>query len=201
MLGLSGIHWMFVPHTRTVFHPHEVMLAKASILQEEAGGPFPVTRAFFLHAMVMPVIDRIPQKYEKRGWLLTVQHSQPGSASPWGVVAVVCWAGLLGFGVWGAIRDRVNRRVVLVLGLSLAGQLALHLIFGEETFLYALHVIPLLIVLAAFGSLTSARRTVLALAVTCLVGAAVNNSRQLGDALRFVQGYAGTLEGPPQLER
>jgi hypothetical protein len=53
---------------------------------------------------------------------------------------------------------------MLVAGL--AGQFALHAVYGIETFLYALHFQPLLVLLVAYGTRTRLRPLLLA---ACLV--------------------------------
>jgi hypothetical protein len=57
----------------------------------------------------------------------------------------------------------------------LSGQLALHTVYGGETFLYSLHWLPFLVVLAALGTLTRQRILVRILGVGLLVTVAINN--------------------------
>jgi hypothetical protein len=65
-------------------------------------------------------------------------------------------------------------------------QLALHSVFGRETFLYGPHILPLLLVVAAFGALTRLRYVVFALAALLLVSSGVNNLTLLRGALELV---------------
>ncbi len=159
------------------------------VMQPESAHPLRVMNAFIFHPMVMPAIQVVEQ--QDRPWRrMTVQPSRPGSATPWGAAAVLLWAALLGLGGWGWWqRMRTDaRRVPVMLGLLLAGQLGLHMVYGaEETFLYALHWAPLLIVLAALGTLTRARLVALALAAALAVCAGINNVRQFGAATAFAQ--------------
>jgi len=48
---------------------------------------------------------------------------------------------------------RKHLRLRVVLGLTILGQLALHTVYGNETFLYTLNFLPLLVVLAALSTL------------------------------------------------
>jgi hypothetical protein len=73
----------------------------------------------------------------------------------------------------------------LVLGLTLLGQLGLHILYGNETFLYALHFAPLLILLAALSTLTRARLLGLLLAVMLLLTAGIDNSEQFQQATKY----------------
>ena len=81
----------------------------------------------------------------------------------------------LALGAWGLFAGKRRPRLRLVIGLVLAGQLVLHLLYGDETFLYALHYLPFLVLLAACGALTKARPVVLILALLLTVGTAANN--------------------------
>lgn len=189
---LSGIQRIFLPYERTMFQQRAAM---GFVLRPEAGGPLAISRGLFLHSMVMPHIGRMPQRLGP-GWSLSVQHSPAGSSGLWGAAATVCWMALLGAGVWGALRDRTNRNLTRVLGALLAAQWMLHLVFGKETFLYALHVIPLLALLVAFGTFTPARRLVLGLAAVFVVTASVNNAARFQEALQTARAYVATFDEP-----
>lgn len=159
-------------------------------------------RSFFAHTMVMPDLIIDAHKYDPPHWpIMVTQPAIPGSGSLWGMVAVVSWMALFGLGVWGFFRDRENRKLRWVLGLTLLGQLVLHLIYGEETFLYALHFVPLLVVLAAFSTFTRVRPIALILAIVVLVTAAMNNYRVFQQATDFVQrqSMVGWLDSPVPL--
>jgi hypothetical protein len=125
---------------------------------------------------------------------LLVQFSSPGSASVWGAFAVVLWTALLGLGLWSFFTIKQHRKFRIVLGLTLLGQLALHLVYGEETFLYAIHFIIFFIPLVAFSTLTRSRPLALILAGMLALSAGVNNSLQLDKAIKFVDGVAPTRD-------
>ena len=82
-----------------------------------------------------------------------------------GIVAVVCWVAMLGCGVAGGLRTARLRRFLLTVGGFVVLQCALHLLYGQVTFLYAAHIIPALIACAALGWFS--RQRWLALAVAC----------------------------------
>lgn len=86
------------------------------------------------------------------------------------------------------------------LGVLILGQLGLHLLFGDETFLYSLHWLPLLVVLAALPTLTRARIWARGCALALIVCAGVNNSAQLSLAVDRVRGYPA-LEASEEPER
>jgi len=163
-------------------------LASRFLVSPRSGGSAAITRSFVWHSMVMPAVDVVDTK--KQPLRMVTQPSPPGSGTPWGRAAVWLWSALLGLGVWAAwARRKRNAPLRRVLGLVLLGQLILHLLYGEETFLYSLHWLPLLVILAAFSALTRLRPVALTLATALLVCAGVNNFWQFEVAVRQVDRF------------
>lgn len=159
------------------------------VLSPQSGGPLQVIKSFVCDTMVMPTINI--GKYTPHDWLvMSIQSSRPGSASLWGTVAVVLWTALLGLGLWGFFSIKQHLKFRIVLGLTLLGQLALHFVYGEETFLYSLHFVILLVVLVAFSTLTPARPLALLLTGMLVLSAGINNGLQLNKAIEFVESVA-----------
>ena len=93
---------------------------------------------------------------------------------------------------------RPVRRFGIVLGLTALWHLALHLVYGgEETFLYSLHWLPLLVVIAAFGTMTRARAVARVLAAALVACATVNNQRQFTQAVNAVPHYLTIQDTTP----
>ncbi|MBI3912360.1 MAG: pentapeptide repeat-containing protein, partial [Armatimonadetes bacterium] len=157
------------------------------IFHERAGGPAHIGSAFFFHSIVMPAFRLHAPSALARANLLTVQLSPPGSSSALGLVAVALWLILLALGIWAALSLRSNARCRAVVALAVIGQLTLHLIYGFETFLYSLHFGPLLVVLAAFSTLSKARMVALPVAIALVVCAGLNNVRQFHAASLHVR--------------
>ena len=187
VVALWAVQMRLFPTSRFFIRPQ---VNTSWVLQPESAEPLRVLGAFVFHPMVMPAVDETGQR--DRPWArLTVQDSLPGSGGVWGAVGAALWAILLGLGAWGLARSRPRRQMALVIGLALAGQLGLHLVYGaEETFLYSLHWLPLLIAVAACSVLTPARRPALVMAGALAVCALVNNTAQWRKAARFVRHYA-----------
>lgn len=159
-----------------------------------SGGPFHVAGAFFYHSLIMPAIHWIANPYPDIAgsvWpvIMSVQNSALGSAGPWGRVAVVLWTALLMIGVWALFFLKEQRKLRLVVGLLLSGQLGLHIFYGEETFLYSLDFVILLVLLAALGSLTRLRRVVIGLVIFLIPCIAITNASQFNKALGIFQHY------------
>jgi hypothetical protein len=155
-----------------------------------AGGPWQVVKVFVFHSMVMPEIqeyvDALGRRPTRTVTVMSVQASKAGSGSVWSAVAVVLWALFLGTGFWGLISVDGHLRLRIAVSLVLLGQLSLHLLYGDETFLYALHWVPLLVIIGGFGALASPRRAWLVLAGLLLASTAVNNGLKFGQATQMV---------------
>jgi len=145
------------------------------------------SRAFGLYTMVVPDIKPLALNgYFEDFVQLSIQHTSQSELSPLGLAAGLCWIALLGTGLWAALRSRVHRRLRIALILSVVYQYALHLIYGNETFLYSMHFMPLLVVLAAWSTLTRTRVAALSLAICLILSAGLNNVQQFSKAAAIV---------------
>jgi hypothetical protein len=156
------------------------------ILREDSGGPARVMGSFLYHSMVMPEIG-VVDRYDRPEWpIMITQMSAPGSGSVYGLAAVA-WSGLLVLGVWASFTSPAPVAVRILIGLILLGQIGLHLLYGEETFLYVLHFTPIMVLLASLSCLTRFRRSAVVLAAFTAVLALVNNVGRLEEVVAFYQ--------------
>lgn len=163
-----------------------------------SGGPVTSMKAFVFHTMVMPRIrpfEDLKGKWRLCGYI-TVQLDRPGAGSTLGTVAATLWAFLLVIGVWGLFTLNGRVKLRLVLGGALLGQMALHSIYGEETFLYSLHFAPLLLAVAAMGLHTRLRRVVLVAAACLILTAGPNNLSQLSKAIDLAHRIYDSVHPP-----
>lgn len=157
------------------------------LLMPESGGLGRILPALLSHSLIMPDIAVIHDRYAPPHWsVLSVQQSLPGSGSVWGAMAVGLWLALLSLGVWQFLVMPQQPKFRLVLGLTLLGQLGLHWLYGNETFLYSLHIIPLLVVIASFSSLTRTRPLALVLTSILILCVSLNNLTQFNHVNRLV---------------
>ncbi len=164
---------------------------KNYVLMSGSGGFWPVLKSFLSHTMVMPNINLLTEKYTLPHWpVLSVQSAMPGSGTLYGPIAVVVWTILLGLGLWGFFTSRQHLKLRIVVGVTLLGQLLLHSIYGDETFLYALHFVPLLIALVAFSSFTRGRTIALGLTAILILTAGTNNLIQFNRSIELVNDQA-----------
>ena len=160
------------------------------ILAPEALGSAHVIGSFFMHTVVMPAITVVDRPGAGEWPIMIVQPTLPGSAGPLSLLSAILWGALLATGAWSLVRLRRARAMRIFLATFVAGQLALHLLFGNETFLYAGNFLPALIVLAALGTLGPTRRAVLPIAMLLAVTNTANNGAQWVRASRFLTEYA-----------
>ncbi len=172
--------------TGAVFFLGERGEEKYTKVFNSAGDYLTVIKSFFSNTIVMPAIH-LTESSELAEWPnMTPQAADPGSGSIWGFIAVGLWMALLGLGVWGYLSTKKHTKFRLVLGFSLLGQLLLHLVYGiNETFLYSLHFAPLLIILAAFSTLTRGRLLALVLAGMLVISAGINNVLLFSQATEY----------------
>jgi len=92
------------------------------------------------------------------------------------------------------------RAFSLTLIAYLVGQMLLHLIYGDEPFLYSAHFMPAMIMVGAIGFLCPARVVTRGVALLFIITAAISNYANLQDALYRV--YAGLhLSAPIKLAK
>ena len=188
MVGLWFLQYLIFPTSEFFL---KIQNEKNYVFNEGAISPANVIQSFISHTMVMPAIEIIDKTarpgFATPGIQMVTQISSPGSASLWGKVAVVLWTALLGLGIWGLLSLKRYPKLRLVLSLTILGQLVLHLLYGEETFLYSLHFAPLLVILAAMSTLTRVRPLALGLAGLLLICAGINNGLEFNRATEFMR--------------
>jgi hypothetical protein len=176
------------------FQPGTFIGEKKFISAPGKGGFLAVVSSFFYQTMVMPTIQLLDSPIRPDWVKLDTNTLAPASGSVWGLVAVIAWSGLLLLGLWGFFSSKQHPKLRLVLGLTLAAQLVMHSIYGvEETFIYSLHFIPLLLTLVAFSLFTRLRPLSLVLAVLLIFSAGINNRTQFNAVTAALWNY-----GTPQ---
>jgi hypothetical protein len=147
--------------------------------------PLRVTASMFYHTMVMPGITYIDDICTGPG--MRTQSSLPGSASVLGFIAVALWTIVLLVGLKALIFMKEHRTLRVTIGVFLLFEIALHVLYGSETFLYSSHVVAILIPMAGFGFLTGQRRAMTALVAALIVCASLNNGIQFETSAQFIE--------------
>ena len=143
-----------------------------------------VANAFVVTPMVMPrFVSSFRDDHAEA--LMGTQAARAWRQEPLAVAATVLWIVLLLLGLAGLRAAPELRPLKLTLLATLAGQFALHVVYGNETFLYSLHFLPLLLAVAAFAMRTGARPAALALAALLVIAAGINNVARFREAVAF----------------
>src|SRR5580765_3343152 len=142
------------------------------------GGSWAVLRSMIFHTVVMPDIQAVGNRNNALWPTMSVQGSAIGSGSGWAPIATGLWIVLLALGAAGMVAAKEHRDLKLVLLLALLCQAVLHLIYGPLTFLYSLHFLPLLLLIAVFSIFSRWRVLAIIVAAGLAVSAAVNNGTQ-----------------------
>jgi hypothetical protein len=144
-----------------------------------------VLQVMLSHSVVMPEIgsmvgsERIPPSSAVR--ILTIQQSLLGTGGILGAMATFAWLGLVGLGVWASWTIGFGLSTLCLFAGSVL--LAFYLMWGAETFLFTLHMLPLLVVLTASGTFTRLRPICLALAIVVIGIGGANNWIQFRKAV------------------
>ena len=149
-----------------------------------------VVPALLSHPVVAPGLRNDRAKFRRM---------PPGSSGPLGVAATAAWWALLALGAVALARE-ARRRGVVPLAVTAAGSLvlmvALHLTLGREMFLYAMDVLPLLLVLAAAAAWPERSRKVVRIVVCVLILlGGVNNARQFAKSADAANALAAQRVG------
>lgn len=185
----SNLFWGTAQFMRVVGEQSYVMPLDAAHLRNVAVG-------VFAHSIVAPHVE-IGVGSEVPGWSLKSTLTAQGVGLPkdWaGRLALSGWALVLALGAWGAVRPGVARTFRWPLLVTVAAQALIYVKYGRETFLYSAQVAPLLIMLAALGFATPARR---ALPTLIAITAALCAYHNMGEFRHARALYDAYLANPP----
>jgi hypothetical protein len=172
--------------TGATVRPGNVEGESGFVLHPDSGGPACIAAAVWISPLIAPGARTVGEA-EATGHRVSVQCMQPASG-PLRLAAAALWLGVFAWGVAALFRrrddsGRLRRFTCGVLG-ALALNSLLHMVYGEETFLYALHFTPYLLVLASgIFLLPRYRRLPQVLAGVLLCLFAVLNFQQLHTVL------------------
>lgn len=94
------------------------------------------------------------------------------------LISLIGWWVLLSIGIFKTVKNWKNEGVAKLALLFLAGQFALHLVYGEHTFLYVLHSLPAVLVIIGCA-LRSTKSTVLILVLLFAFAASLSTNLEL----------------------
>lgn len=167
----------FNPDTLTREAQYFQTSLEAEGLYEQGWRPSANLRSIYVTTIVGMPAYVVPEKFMR----LTTSNQNStfpdGEVSP--LIAVAAWLVLFGMGIWGAVSRRELRLPLIGVALMLFFQNALHIIYGEVTFLYSLNFLPLVLLVAGCAWFAPWRRASLALAGLTIIFGSINNERRL----------------------
>jgi hypothetical protein len=177
-----GLQKAIFPQPASLFLALKPSSEKEYILNKEQGSPLLSLNTIFISSIVVPKIDEYDADIQPTGKRLTIQRSGLFNSGGFYAILSVLWLVVLGLGIIKILRTPSLNRFSFVLFVTLVGQVVLHSVYGEETFLYGLHFAPLLVILAGTSLLpvSGYRYSVLAWILMILI--AINNLGRLQSA-------------------
>lgn len=177
-----GLGKAIFPHPASPFFLPGVVKSESDFIGDtEAGGPDDKAAGIFVGPMVAPSLTTlVPQP---TGPLLSVQETAVSdwtAGKPLFVAAAGLWLAMFGSSLVLVARRRDRLAVALL--LTLAGQTALHMVYGDETFLYALHFVPLLALVLGAGLAARAPRLFRPACLVLIALMAWNNLARVNEA-------------------
>ena len=182
--GLSITQKLLFPSSWFFFN---IAREKNYVMQEHGGGPVASMRSLLFHTIVAPEPTTIVHPRYPDAKIIRIQDRSPGGASLVGKAAAGLWGLLIAGGVWALVRHRGLLPFRITLGLSLAGQCALHAVYGSETFLYSAHFGPMMILCVAFLAQTRLRFASLSVAALLAVLLLVNNIARHAEVMELIR--------------
>ena len=191
---LAVVQKILMPSSILFWAPFEVSKEQEYLNMWASGGDLP---AYYLHRIFdfwlntgVSSESRIIQlNYSSGEPFYLTYASGIQNLSPIGWIATVSWAAMLGAGFVGMVQRPELKQFSLAVAGYLAAQTVLHMVYGDEPFLYSLHFLPAMIVVCQFGFLGSAKHVSRLAASIFIVTAAIANHVSLHQALYRV--YAG----------
>lgn len=182
--GLSIAQKLLFPSSWFFFN---IAREKNYMMQSHGEGPPAAVRAMLFHTMVVPEITTMTHPRYPDSKILRIQGSAAGGNRWPGKLAAGLWLVVFAAGIYALVKHPGFGPFRVVLGLSLAGQFALHTIYGAETFLYSAHFGPMMILTVAFLSQTRFRVAGLTVAGALVVLLFVNNIAKHSQAMDLIR--------------
>ncbi len=164
-------------------------------LRENSGGFANRAVAFWWHSVILPPVAIFDNPVYPQWFRMSVQFQPVSAFSLPALAAFGVWFALLVTGSLAALRHELARHLAAVLILYLCFEFLLHLIYGDETFLYSLNFVPCMVLLAACASLTRYRIAALLAAAGLAAFMLTTNLTSYIDATIYLAEQAAIVVG------
>lgn len=182
--GLSIAQKLLFPSSWFFFN---IAREKNYVMQSHSEGPPAAVRAMLFHTMVVPELTTMTHPRYPDSKILRIQASTAGGNRWTGKLAAGLWVVVFAAGIFALVKHPGLGPFRVVLGLSLAGQFALHTIYGAETFLYSAHFGPMMILTVAFLSQTRFRVAGLTVSGILVILLFMNNLAKHSEAMELIR--------------
>jgi hypothetical protein len=174
-----GVSKIVFPYPGSLFLlPSSVMSESAYILHDDGGSVLDKLGGELLSSIVAPQAKYLYN--QPTGTMLSVQSQIDDTLRTGDVpflAAIVALFGLYALSIY-AYRSRIDA-VTLTIGCGLLSQIAINLVYGEETMLYSLHFVPLIALLFAIALSSDLRVYARPLIAVLITAAMLNNIREM----------------------
>ncbi len=169
------------PQPPAILPSHGVRSDLRFVMGPDQGGPLSSLRSAVIYTAVAPNLEEYRPLASPMGHLLTIQHSGVLASGLGTATLATAWVAALAVGALSWLRSGPRRFTVVLFAMSVS-QLGFHSVYGEETFLYALHFAPALVFLAC-GGLRGSRPVTVFAGLVFVLALACNNLGRLEDAV------------------
>lgn len=179
---------------RSTFFVPRIGLEMSFVFHEYGGGTLDKIRAFFAYSVVVPEVPFLDHPTFPEWVRLSIQLVPLNALTGIGMVGLVLWSVVFVAGLTNAVtKPDQNRPIAQALTLYLLFQFLLHLVYGDETFLYSLNYLPAMLLLAGFSVLGRGRLIFLSLVIISIPLLAYNNLSEYLRVTSYLQAHADML--------
>jgi hypothetical protein len=179
---ISLWQWAFLSSANFFFLPSAITAERRFVVSPLAAeGPLLYVERFLNFCFFGAVSSR-PVINNVRFTRVVSGHLELGSG---GLIPLVIWSYLLCLGLKNILKDN-NRRYALAILTFILFQAALHIVYGDEPFLYSAHAIPALILVLSFAFEAEASRVAYVAGIVFACSALFVNYEHFIEATRLV---------------
>lgn len=167
------------PGSGLMFSPHALAIEGDYMFRYDVSSLAARVQTLIVQPVVMGVPGRAGPtrrtngRYGELDARQKVDGKWPGTS--YGRAAAAIWVALLGIGVWAALRPATRTPIGIAAAAMVAWQFGLHLVYGEQAFLYMAHFLPFDMILLAKARLPLRRPIFVGLCALLAVTAALNS--------------------------
>jgi hypothetical protein len=156
-VALSSAQHRIFPQAGEFYHRYAIQGEEAYVGSSELQGAHSSSERLLARVRGVVITAAVaPEPYFEKlatggKTVMNNQYAPLASYGAWGLAAVVSWLALLALSALTLISERRVTPTILAIGCFLLGQVVLHLLYGDITFLYAADFFVVMMVFACQG--------------------------------------------------